>query len=491
MSATAATTSHAAPDPRRWKALAVLAVAQFMVVLDASIVNVALPSIKTALGFSESSLPWVVSAYTLMFGGFLMLGGRAADLFGRRRMFMVGLGVFSIASLAGGLATSAGWLIVARGVQGLGAAIVSPAALSIVTTTFTEGAERNKALGIWGALAGAGGAVGVLMGGILTSGLGWEWVLYVNVPIGAAAAFAAPRFVRESRGHERTSMDIAGAVSVTAGLGVLVYALLDAHNAGWGSTQTIGLLALAAVLLVTFVVVELRTRFPLMPLTIFRNRNVASADAVALLVGASLFSMFFFISLYLQQVLGDSALRAGISYLPLALSIVFSAGAASQLVTRVGPKPVLLGGLSLTTIGLLLFTQVSADGSYASDVLAPAIIVGVGLGLSFVSLTITAMSGVTYHEAGLASGLLNTAQQVGGALGLAVLSSVAAARTSSVLGTGRPAPGALPHALTEGFQSAFTVGAGFAFIGVLLALVFVPHVRPSEVAAAEEVPAVA
>jgi EmrB/QacA subfamily drug resistance transporter len=479
------------PDPRRWKALAVLAVAQFMVVLDASIVNVALPSIKTALGFSESSLPWVVSAYTLAFGGFLMLGGRAADLFGRRRVFMVGLVVFSAASLAGGFATSAGWLIVARGVQGLGAAIVSPAALSIVTTTFTEGAERNKALGIWGALAGAGGAVGVLMGGILTSGLGWEWVLFVNVPIGLIAAFAAPRFVRESRGHERTSMDVAGAVSVTAGLSVLVYALLDAHSAGWGSFQTIGLLALAVLLLVAFVVIELRTRFPLMPLSIFRNRNVASADAVALLVGASLFSMFFFISLYLQQVLGDSAMRAGLSYLPLAFAIIFSAGAASQLVTRVGPKPVLVAGLTFTTVGLVLFTQVSAGGSFAGDVLVPSVIVAIGLGLSFVSLTITAMSGVTHHEAGLASGLLNTAQQVGGALGLAVLSSVAAARTSDVLGSagGRSSHAALTNALTEGFQRAFAVGAGFAALGVVLALVFVPHVRPEQIAEAEPVAA--
>ena len=411
-----------------------------------------------------------------------MLGGRAADLFGRRRVFIAGLGLFSVASLAGGFATSAGWLIAARGVQGLGAAILSPAALSIVTTTFTEGAERNKALGIWGALAGAGGAVGVLMGGILTSGLGWEWVLFVNVPIGAAAAFAAPRFVRESRGHERTSMDVAGAVSVTAGLVALVYALLDAHNAGWGSFQTLGLIGLSVVLLVTFVLVELRTKHPLMPLTIFRNRNVASADSVALLVGASLFSMFFFISLYLQQVLGDSALEAGLSYLPLSFAIITSAGAASQLVTRVGPKPVLVTGLVLTSIGLLLFTQVSAGGSYVGDVLIPSVIVAVGLGLSFVSLTITAMAGVRHNQAGLASGLLNTAQQVGGALGLAVLSSIAAARTSNVLGSGRPSPGALSDALTEGFQSAFAVGAGFALLGVLLALLFVPHVRHEEVA---------
>ncbi len=471
-------------DPRRWKALAVVAVAQFMVILDASIVNVALPSIQRDLHFSESSLQWVVSAYTLAFGGFLMLGGRTADLLGRRRMFVVGLGVFSVASLAGGFATSAGWLIAARGVQGLGAAIVSPAALSIVTTTFTEGAERNKALGIWGALAGAGGAVGVLMGGVLTSGLGWEWVLFVNAPIGAAAAFAAPRFVRESRGRERTSVDIAGAVTVTGGLVALVYALVDANNAGWGSFQTLGLLALSAVLLTAFAIVELRTRYPLMPLTIFRNRSVASADAVALLVGASLFSMFYFISLYLQQVLGDSALRAGFSYLPLACSIIVAAGVGSQIVTRVGAKPVLVTGLAFTAVGLLLFTQVSADGSYLGDVLIPSVIVAIGLGLSFVPLTIIAVAGVSHHEAGMASGLLNTAQQVGGALGLAVLSSVATARIADAGGHGAAA-------LSDGFSHAFAVGAGFAALGLVLAVLVVPHVKPEDVVAAQETAAVA
>jgi EmrB/QacA subfamily drug resistance transporter len=484
MSANAAPAGPTTLDPRRWKALAVLAVAQFMVVLDASIVNVALPSIQRDLGFAENDLQWVVNAYTLMFGGFLLLGGRAADLFGRRRVFVAGLLLFSFASLLGGFATTSGQLIAARALQGLGAAIVSPAALSIVTTTFTEGAERNKALGIWGALAGAGGASGVLMGGMLTEWAGWEWVLFVNVPIGLAAAFLAPRFVRESRTQERTSMDVAGAVTVTAGLVVLVYALVDATDAGWGSGQTIGLLALSLALIGAFVAIELRTKHPIMPLTIFRNRNVASADAVALLVGASLFSMFFFISLYLQQVLGDSALEAGLSYLPLALAIVVSAGSAAQLVTRVGPKPVLVTGLVLTTIGLLLFTQVSADGSFLGDVLVPSVIVAVGLGLSFVPLTIVAVAGVSHQDAGMASGLINTAQQVGGALGLAVLSSIAASRIADAGGRG-------PVALTEGFQSAFAVGAGFAALGVVLALLAVPHVRPGEMAELEEAPAVA
>ncbi len=485
MSATAAgPVTQSTPDPKRWAALAVLAVAQFMVVLDASIVNVALPSIQTDLGFSESSLQWVVNAYTLVFGGFLLLGGRAADLFGRRRVFVIGLGLFSVASLAGGFATTSGQLIAARAVQGLGAAIVSPAALSIVTTTFTEGAERNKALGIWGALAGAGGAVGVLMGGMLTEWAGWEWVLFVNVPIGVTAAVLAPRWVRESRTHERTSMDVAGALSVTAGLVVLVYALVDANDAGWGSGQTIGLLALSVALIAAFIAIELRTRHPIMPLTIFRNRNVASADAVALLVGASLFSMFFFISLYLQQVLGFSALEAGLSYLPLSVAIITSAGAASQLTTRVGPKPVLVAGLLCTTIGLVLFTQISADGSFAGDELLPSVIVAVGLGLSFVSLTILAVAGISHDEAGMASGLLNTAQQVGGALGLAVLSTVATSYLSGQAGGG-------PEVLTEAFQRAFAVGAGFAALGVVLALLVVPRVKPEELAEAEAVGAAA
>ncbi|MDO8212944.1 MFS transporter [Conexibacter sp. CPCC 206217] len=475
--ASAAPSHETAPDPLRWKALVVLAVAQFMVVLDASIVNVALPSIQRDLDFSDASLQWVVNAYTLAFGGFLLLGGRAADLFGRRRVFIAGLGLFSVASLAGGFATTSEWLIIARGVQGLGAAIVAPAALSIVTTTFTEGAERNRALGIWGALAGAGGAVGVLLGGMLTEWAGWEWVLFVNVPIGVAAAIVAPRFVRESKGQEETSLDIAGATLVTGGLIVLVYALVDAESAGWGSFQTLGLIALAIVLLVLFVVVELKlVKHPVMPLQIFRNRNVASADSVALLVGASLFSMFFFISLYLQQVLGFSALDAGLAYLPLAFMIIVSAGSASQLVTKVGPKPILVTGLVLTAIGLLLFTQIDANGSFLGDVLIPSLVVAAGLGFSFVPLTITAVAGVTHDEAGLASGLINTAQQVGGALGLAVLSSIANSKISSSLGSGT----AMPDALTDGFKLAFLVGAGFAVIGVVIALVAVPRVKSDE-----------
>ena len=315
-------------------ALLLLAVTQFVIVIDASIVNVALPSIGSHLHFSRDDLSWVVNAYTLTFGGFLLLGGRLADLLGRRRMFMLGLILFSAASFAGGIAQSEGWLLAARAVQGLGAAIVSPAALSIITTTFAEGSERNRALGVWGAVAGAGGAAGVLLGGILTSGLSWRWVLFVNVPIGLAAAAAAPRILHESRAEDGTSsFDLPGAVTVTAGLSLLVYAIVDAVNAGWGSTATLSKIAGAVVLLAAFLVIEMRAREPLMPFSIFRLRTLRGANIVGLLVGMSLFSMFFFISLYLQNVMHYSPIKTGISYLPLAVGIILSAGAASQLVT--------------------------------------------------------------------------------------------------------------------------------------------------------------
>jgi EmrB/QacA subfamily drug resistance transporter len=461
-------------DRRRWYALALLAVAQFVVVLDASIVNVALPSIGKDLDFSQSNLAWVVNAYVLTFGGFLLLGGRFADLLGRRRVFISGLILFAAASLAGGFAQSEAWLIAARSVQGLGAAILSPAALSIVTTIFTEGADRNKALGVWGAVAGSGGAAGVLLGGVLTETLGWQWVLFVNVPIGLAAAFLAPRLIPESRDAEAArSFDVAGAVSVTAGLSVLVYALVDATDAGWGSTQTVGLLGLSALLLIAFAVIETRSTHPLVPFRFFRLRTVTGSNAVALLVGASLFSMFFFISLYMQQVLGYSALKAGVAYLPLAVTIMISAGIASQLTTRVGFKPVLAAGLVFIAAGLLWFAQVSPDGTYLADILGPSLLAAVGLGFSFVPVTIGAVAGVTERDSGLASGLINTTQQIGGALGLAILATVANSRTDDVMASSHGDPAGLPRALTEGFQSAFTVGAGFALIGLVLALTMI------------------
>jgi EmrB/QacA subfamily drug resistance transporter len=458
-------TATADARDKRWIALILLCVAQFVVVLDASIVNVALPTIGDALHFSESNLPWVVNAYVLTFGGFLLLGGRLADLLGRRRVFMAGLVLFALASLAGGLATSSGQLIVARAVQGLGAAILSPAALSIVATTFKDGAERNKALGIWGAVAGSGGAAGVLLGGVLTEGLGWEWVLWVNVPIGLIAAAIAPSLIAESRAENETRhFDVAGAFTVTAGLSLLVYALVDAESAGWGSTRTIGLLAVSVALLLAFVFVERRSRAPLVPFSIFRIRTITGANVVGILTGASLFSMFFFISLYMQQVLGYSPIRTGLSYLPLAVSIIISAGIASQLVTKVGFKPILAAGMGLIAAGLLWFSRISVDGSFASDILGPSLLAAVGLGFAFVSVTIAAVSGIEDREQGLASGLINTSQQVGGALGLAILSAVSISVTGS----------SQNHAvLTEGFQSAFLVGACFAVLGLAATLLLI------------------
>jgi EmrB/QacA subfamily drug resistance transporter len=453
-------------------ALALLAMTQFVVVIDASIVNIALPSIGKALSFSQADLSWVVNAYTLTFGGFLLLGGRLADLMGRRRMFMIGLVLFSFASLAGGLAQSEAWLIAARALQGLGAALVSPAALSIITTTFADGEERNRALGVWGAVAGAGGAAGVLLGGVLTSGLNWRWVLFVNVPIGVVCALLAPRLLQESHAEvESRSFDVPGALTVTAGLALLVYALVDAVNVGWGSTATIAKIAGAVVLLGVFLAIEKRQRSPLMPLSIFRLRTLRGADTVALLIGMSLFSMFFFISLYMQQVLHFSALRAGLSYLPLAFAIILSAGAASFGVTRFGFKPVLVAGLLFVAAGLFWFSKVPPHGgTFAADVLGPSILAAIGLGLSFVPVTIAAVTGTRPHEAGLASGLVNTAQQVGGALGLAILATVANSRTKSLLHGGSHDTAL---ALTKGFERAFLVGAGFALIGALLTVVLI------------------
>jgi EmrB/QacA subfamily drug resistance transporter len=456
---------------KRWLALVLLCSAQFVVVLDASIVNVALPSIGKALDFSQENLPWVVNAYVLTFGGFLLLGGRTADLVGRRKVFMAGLLLVAVASLAAGFSATEGQLIAARAAQGLGAAIISPAALSIVTTTFSDGAERNKALGVWGAVAGSGGAAGVLLGGILTDGLGWEWVLWVNVPVSLIALALSPRLIAESRmENEARVYDVAGAVTVTASLSILVYALVDANDAGWGSTQTIGLIAVAVLLMAAFVAIELRAAKPLVPFSIFRIRTLTGANVVGLLVGASLFSMFFFISLYMQQVLGYSAIHAGLSYLPLALVIMASAGIASQLVTKIGYKPVLALGLLFIVIGLAWFSRVSVGGGFTTDILGPSLFAAAGLGFAFVTTTIAAVSGVEESEAGLASGLINTSQQIGGALGLAVLSAVAISRTDDVLSAGNASAA---QGLTEGFQAAFFGGAVIAALGFVLTLVLI------------------
>ena len=459
---------------RRWWALALLCMAQFMVVLDASIVNIALPSIGTEVGISQDNLSWVVNAYVLAFGGFLLLGGRLADLLGRRLIFMVGLGIVAVASLLAGFAPSEGALIAARAGQGLGAAIIAPSALSIVTTIFHDGSERNKALGAWGAVAGSGAAAGVLLGGILTDSLGWEWVLWVNVPVALLVIALTPGLIPESRSESQTrTFDLAGAATVTAGLSLLVYAIVDAESSGWGSTKTIGLLAAAVALLGVFTLIERRSEAPLVPFSIFRKRTLTGANVVGLMVGGSLFAMFFFLTLYMQQVLGYSPIKAGLSYLPLSIGIIVSSGVASQLVTRVGFKPVLVVGLILIAAGLVWFSAISVDGGFATDILGPSLLAAAGLGFAYVTTTIAAVSGIEDNEQGLASGLINTSQQVGGALGLAILATVANSRTDDVLAAAGGNPRALPDALVEGFQSAFLGAALIAVIGLVLTLVLI------------------
>src|SRR4051795_9895677 len=452
--------------------LAVVAVAQFMVILDSTVVNVALPTVQRALGFSEQSLSWILNAYTLMFGGFLLLGGRAADRLGRRRLVVAGIALFSGASLICGLSQSEGMLLVARGAQGLGGAMVSPAALSIILTTFAEGTERNRALGIWGAIAGAGGAVGVLLGGVIVQAISWRWVFFINVPIGACVLALTARIVPESRSEAaaKRGYDLGGAVAITLGMIALVFTLIKADSWGWGSGKTIAGFAIAALLIAAFVTIEQRHPDPLVPLRIFSNRSLAASDVTMLLVAAGLFGMFFFCTLYLQQVLGFSALKTGLSYLPFSLTLIAASAGASRVVDRFGPKPVLVTGLLITTAGFLVLTRASGHGDYGSHVLPALVIIGIGLGMSFVPITIAATTGVAPEDSGLASGLLNTTQQVGGSLGLAILSTVSTTRVADALHSGTPALAALTH----GFKGAFTVAAVICAAGALLALVLLP-----------------
>src|SRR4051812_29680287 len=403
------------PDPNRWKSLAIVCAAFFMTVLDVSIVNVALPSIGKALHFSETDLQWVITAYAITFGGFLLLGGRAADLLGRRRVFYVGVTVFTVASFLCGLAWSEGVLIGARALQGFGAAIISPAALSIIMTTFDEGAERNKALGIWGAIGGSGAAVGVLAGGVLTKYLGWEWIFFVNVPVGALVLALTPRIVPESRreGAER-SYDVLGAVLVSGGLALFVYTISRAPDVGWSSARTILLLIASGALLVGFLVNERRVHDPLMPFHIFRVRTVAGANVVGALLGAVIFANFFLLTLYVQNVLHYSALKTGVTFVATAGTAVVSAGVAQALTTKVGPKPVIAVGLALLTGGMIWYSQIPVHGSYASDLLPGYVMVGVGIAFAFVPVSIAALAGVVEREAGLASRVINTSQQNGG-----------------------------------------------------------------------------
>jgi EmrB/QacA subfamily drug resistance transporter len=448
--------------------LAVAGTAQFMVILDVSIVNVALPSIQADLGFSQQSLQWVVSAYTIAFAGFQLLGGRAADLFGQRRVLLAGLGLFTLASLAGGLAANQPMLVVARAIQGLGSAVVAPATLTIVTSAFPEGAERNRALGIWGSMLGAGGTVGVLAGGVLTELLSWHWIFLVNVPIGLAVALAALRWVPEERQAGGDGIDVLGALTVTGGLIALVSGIVNGEQAGWVSPSTLGTFGLAGALLVAFALIEARvaTR-PLVPLRVLRVRSVTGANLVVVLIGASLISMWFFLSLYLQAVLGYSPLKAGFAFLPMSLVIVAMTSAASRLVARVGVLAVLVTGLLLVAAGLAGFTRLPVDGSWAGHFLLPSLLASAGLGLTLVSSTVAAMAGARPDERGLASGLLNTSRLLGGALGLAVLSTVASTRAGDLLAVGHPRAAAL----TGGFHLAFALGAGMCLGGAVLALV--------------------
>src|SRR4051812_21230686 len=435
-----------------------------MVILDVSIVNVALPSIRRDLGFTAANLQWVVNAYTLTFAGFLLLGGRAADLLGRRRVFIAGLLLFAGASLLGGLSTSQGMLIGARAAQGLGGAVVAPATLSIIATTFAEGAERNRALAFWGAMGGAGGAAGALLGGVLTDLLGWEWIFFVNVPIGVGAAIAAQRFVEEGRldVEGRRTFDLAGAVTVTAGLVLLCYGIVRTDVKGWGSAETLGAMAAGLALIGVFLVIEGRlSKRPLMPLDVWRSRTLAGANVVVFFLGASIFAMWYFVSLYLQLVLGYTPIEAGLAFLPMTIAIIVGSTLAGRSAVRIGAGRLLTFGMGLAAIGMLLFARVPVGGSYLSDVFAPAIIVAVGLGLSFVPVTISAVAGVEPRQAGLARGLVNPARQVGGSLGLAILATLATSRALEV-GTG-------PAALVAGYHRAFEVGAGFAAVGAVAA----------------------
>jgi EmrB/QacA subfamily drug resistance transporter len=447
----------------RWRAFAVLAVSYFMTIVDLTIVNVALPTIGHDLNFSESNLQWVVTAYGLTFGGFLLLGGRAADLLGRRRILMLGLAVFTAASVGAGLATSDGFLIAMRGLQGFGAAVVLPAALSIVMNMFAEGAERNKALGLWGGIGAAGATIGLITGGLLTRYAGWEYIFFLNVPIGIAALLLAPRIVPESRLEAvRRRYDPLGAITVTGGLLLLVYALSKAPEVGWGTARTVTLLAAAAASLLTFVVVETRVEEPLMPLRIFRLRTVAAANAVGLLLGASFFAFIFIGTLYMQQVLGYSALQTGVAWLAASLTSVALAGLSQLLVTRTSAGPVMALGMALIGSGALWATQAPVHGHFWSALAGPFFVAGAGTAFAFIPVSIAGLAGITEREAGLASGLLNTSQQLGGAIGVAVASTVAATHFNTLIGNGK----SVDTALTGGFQWAFWVCGAIALLAL-------------------------
>jgi EmrB/QacA subfamily drug resistance transporter len=450
--------------------LALVCVAQLMVVLDVSIVNVALPDIGRSLHYSTTGLQWVVNAYVLTFAGFLLLGGRAADLFGRRRVFLVALGLFTLASLLGGFAQNSAELTAARAAQGFGGAVLSPATLTIIMTTFSEGHERHRALGAWSAVAGAGGALGVILGGVLTSYLSWRWVLFVNVPIGAGAAVLARRYLPESRRPDaERELDVVGALLATSGLAVLVYGIVGTDVHPWGSGRTVALLATGVLLLAVFLLTQAKmTSAPLMPLSLFRSRYVRGANAVMLLVGVFFFSMWYFLSLFLQNVNGYGPLKTGLLFLPMSAGIIAGAQTSARVIARVGPRGLLLAGTLLAAVGFGWLGQLSPTTSYAAGMLAPTLLITFGIGLSFTPLATAATTGVHWSQAGLASGVLNTSRQVGGSIGLAVLATIASARTLSLPGGRQIGTGAAYRsALASGYDRAFTVGAVVAVVALL------------------------
>jgi EmrB/QacA subfamily drug resistance transporter len=469
----AASLTHASvggQDRRRWWALALIVAAQFMVVLDVAIVNVALPSIRLDLGFSQEGLQWVITAYAIFFGGVLLLGGRLADLLGRRNVFMAGLILFTVSSLLDGLAWSEGSLIAFRSLQGLGAALLSPAALSILTTTFAEGRERNLALGIWGAASGSGAAAGVLIGGALTSWLSWSWIFFINVPVGVLVLALSPVLLRESHadlGHRK--FDLAGAASVTSGLMILVYALTRAAQHGWATTETIGLLAASALLIGAFFLIEMRSKAPLLPLRIFRLRTLTASNISGFLMGGAIFAQFFLLTLYMQEVLHYSALKTGVAYIGLTLTIVVFSAVAQGLVTRIGIRRVLPAGLALSTVALVLFARLPVGGHYFTDLFPAFMISGLGLAFAFVPMSIGGLTGVRQADAGIASGLINTSQQIGGAIGVAVATTVATTFTTRYVDAHSGTNAFNAAALTHGFQVAFYALAALAGLGAILA----------------------
>ncbi len=465
----------------RWLVLVMVCIAQFMVVLDGTVVNVALPHIQESLNFSPEALPWVINAYVLVFGGFLLLGGRAGDLIGRRRLFLAGVVVFTGASVLCGLAHQPELLLAARALQGLGAAMVSPAALSIVTTTFRDPGERAKALSVWAAIAVGGSAVGLLAGGVLTEALSWEWIFFINAPIGIATFIFSMRLVPESRMEGRSGIDIAGAVTVTAGVSLLVYGIVKAESYGWGSGSTWALLAGAVALLALFVLIEIRVRHPLVRLGIFRMRALTVSNVVMLAVMGGMFGVFYFTSIYAQTILGYNAVETGVAFLPLTLMIIVSSAIAQQLIGRIGAKRVAVIGMTIAAGGLLLLRTIEADGSYWTQLLPGIVVMALGLGMTFVPLTLIATGGVRDDDAGLASGLFNTSQQVGGALGLAILTTVANSRTTSSIAemdlTAAPTAAQQATAMVEGYHVGFLVGAGLMLLG---AVVLATLIRPRD-----------